>query len=51
MPATTEATPSLARELAALDRMTTKQLRERHARVFGEPTTAGNRTWLVRHVG
>jgi hypothetical protein len=44
------APPSLARELAALDRMTTRELRDKFAAVFGEPT-AGNRAWLVRRVG
>ncbi|HEX4611274.1 MAG TPA: DUF2924 domain-containing protein [Urbifossiella sp.] len=43
--------PSLARELAALDRMTTRELRDKFAQVFGEPTAAGNRAWLVRRVG
>ncbi|MBN9524150.1 DUF2924 domain-containing protein [bacterium] len=52
MPAKTETPPpSLARELAALDRMTTAELREKFAAVFDEPTTAGNRAWLLRRVG
>ena len=41
---------NLAREVAALQRMTVKQLREKYAEVFGETTATGNRTWLVRRV-
>ena len=44
-------TPTLAKELAALDRMTTTDLREKYAELFGEPTAAGNRAWLARRVG
>src|SRR5262245_7940408 len=40
----------VGREVAALQRMTTKQLRQRYAEVFGEATTTGNRTWLVRRI-
>lgn len=43
--------PTLAKELAALDRMTAAQLRERYAAVFGEPTASANRGWLIRRVG
>src|SRR5436305_5311704 len=42
---------NVAREVAALQRMTPKQLREKYAQVFGEATTTGNRTWLVRRLG
>ena len=46
-----EARPlNVAREVAALQRMTVKQLREKYAEVFGETTTTGNRTWLVRRI-
>ena len=38
------------KEVAALGRMTTKQLRDRYAAVFGEPTAANNRPWLVRRI-
>src|SRR5262245_64134436 len=41
---------NVAREVAALSRMTTKQLRERYAEVFGEATSANNRTWLIRRI-
>lgn len=50
MPATTEKPPALARELAAIERMTTKDLRERYAELFGEPAASGNRAWLARRV-
>jgi hypothetical protein len=51
MPATTEKPPTLAKELAALDRMTAAELRDRYAAVFGEPAATGNRAWLARRVG
>jgi hypothetical protein len=41
---------NVAKEVAALQRMTTKELREKYAEVFGETTTTGNRTWLVRRI-
>src|SRR5215212_3274634 len=40
----------VAKELAALQRMGVAQLREKYAEVFGEATTTGNRTWLVRRI-
>ena len=40
----------VAKELAALQRMGVAQLREKYAEVFGEATTTGNRTWLLRRV-
>jgi hypothetical protein len=40
----------VAKELAALQRMTVTQLRERYAEVFDEATTTGNRAWLVRRI-
>lgn len=40
----------VAREVAALKRMTPKELRARYAETFGEPTSSGNRTWLVRRI-
>lgn len=40
----------VAKELAALQRMTPAQLRDKYAEVFGEPTTTGNRTWLLRRI-
>ncbi len=41
---------NVTRELAALARLTIAELRARYAEVFGEPTTTGNRTWLVRRI-
>jgi hypothetical protein len=40
----------IAKELAALQRMGVAALREKYAEVFGEGTTTGNRTWLVRRI-
>ena len=41
---------NVAKELAALERMTVKQLRERFATVFGEGTAANNKPWLVKRI-
>src|SRR5262249_516583 len=41
---------NVGKEVAALSRMTVTQLRERYAEAFGEGTTAGTRTWLVRRI-
>jgi hypothetical protein len=43
-------TPNLAAEVAALRQMTVNELRSRFAELFGEPTRASNRTWLVRRL-
>ncbi len=43
-------TQTLAREVAALQRMTVKQLRQRYAEVFGEETNGHNKAWLVRRL-
>ncbi|HYH66415.1 MAG TPA: DUF2924 domain-containing protein [Urbifossiella sp.] len=51
MPATTEKPPRLAKELAALERMTAAELRDRYAELFGEPAVSSNRAWLARRVG
>jgi hypothetical protein len=40
----------VAKELAALQRMSVAALREKYAEVFGEATTTGNRTWLLRRI-
>jgi hypothetical protein len=40
----------VAKEPAALQRMSVSALREKHAEVFGEVTTTGNRTWLLRRI-
>jgi hypothetical protein len=39
-----------ADELAGLGRMTVTQLRARYATLFGEPTRAGNKAWLVKRI-
>src|SRR4051812_24139015 len=41
---------SIHRELAALQRLTIKQLRTRYAEVYGEGTSASNRTWLIKRI-
>jgi hypothetical protein len=41
---------NIARELALLKRMTTKELQTKFALVFGEATRAGNRSWLVKRI-
>jgi Protein of unknown function (DUF2924) len=41
---------NVEKEVAALQRMTVGQLMERFAEVFGEPTTARNKVWLVRRI-
>ncbi len=41
---------NVAKEVAALKRMTMKELRDKYAEVFGEPTRAGNRIWLVKRI-
>src|SRR5437762_5536091 len=42
--------PSLGRQLALLPRLTVHELRRRFAEVFGEPTLANNRVWLVKRI-
>jgi hypothetical protein len=41
---------NLAQEIAALQRMTPKELRDQYALVFDEATNANNRVWLVRRI-
>lgn len=41
---------SIARELAALQRLTIPELRRRYAELYGDATRSGNRTWLVRRL-
>ena len=41
---------NVAKEVAALKRMTVLELRARYAEVFGEPTLANNRPWLLRRI-
>jgi hypothetical protein len=40
----------IGKELAALQRLTVKELRNRYAEVFGEATNANNRAWLVKRL-
>jgi hypothetical protein len=41
---------NIAKEVAALRRMTTGQLRQRYAETFGEPTKANNKAWLIKRI-
>ena len=41
---------NIPREIAALQRLTVKQLRARYGEVFGEQTNANNRAWLVKRL-
>jgi Protein of unknown function (DUF2924) len=41
---------NVAKEVALLQKLTTKQLRERYAEVFRESTAANNRIWLIRRI-
>jgi Protein of unknown function (DUF2924) len=41
---------TVRQEIAALLGLTVPQLRQRYAAVFGEPTRAGNKTWLQRRI-
>jgi hypothetical protein len=43
-------TVNVAREAAALQRLTVPQLRQRYAEVYNETTNAGNRVWLVKRI-
>src|SRR5260370_10038186 len=42
--------PTIGQQLAALQRLTTPQLRTRYADLFGEHTPANNRTWLLKRI-
>jgi hypothetical protein len=42
--------PSLALEVAALGRLSVPELRARFAAVFGAPTQAHNKVWLVKRL-
>jgi hypothetical protein len=37
-------------EVATLRRLTAKELRQRFAELFGQPTRSGNKTWLIRRI-
>src|SRR5437868_14569979 len=41
---------NVGKEVAALERMTVKQLRGRYAAVFGEATSAHNKPWLLKRI-
>ncbi len=41
---------NIAREVAALKRMTVKELRGRYVEVFGESTRSGNKDWLWKRI-
>ncbi|GIW90014.1 MAG: hypothetical protein KatS3mg109_2305 [Pirellulaceae bacterium] len=41
---------NVEKEVAALQRMTVKQLRQRYAELFGEETHANNKVWLVKRI-
>ena len=41
---------NVRKELAALQRLTVKELRARYADLFGEATNAANHAWLVRRI-
>jgi hypothetical protein len=43
-------TVNVAREAAALQRLTVPQLRQRYAEVYAETTNAGNHVWLVKRI-
>ena len=41
---------NVGKEVAALQRMTVRELRIRYAEAFGEETRAGNKVWLVKRI-
>jgi hypothetical protein len=41
---------NVGKEIAALRRLTTKELRDRYAELFGEQTRANNKAWLVKRL-
>ena len=43
-------TMTIAKEVAALGRMTVSELRSKHIDAFGEPTRTGNRDYLVKRI-
>jgi hypothetical protein len=42
---------NVVKEVAALRRLTTKELQVRYSELFGERTLANNRSWLIKRVG
>src|SRR5262245_19103957 len=43
-------TNPIGRQVAELERLGVKQLRRRYEELFGEPTNAANKAWLVKRV-
>jgi hypothetical protein len=41
---------NMARQIAALQRLTVKELRGKYAEAFGEATNANNRDWLIKRI-
>lgn len=41
---------NIAKELAALERMTPKLLRQKYAEVFGEESRSGHKEWLTKRI-
>ena len=41
---------NVGKEVAVLQRMTVRELRNRYVEVFGEETRAGNKVWLVKRI-
>ena len=41
---------NIEREMAALQRLGAGQLRQRYAELFGEPTNANNKAWLLKRI-
>jgi hypothetical protein len=41
---------NVGKEVAALKRLTVKQLRARYAEAFGEDTNANNKEWLIKRI-
>ena len=41
---------NMTKEMAALGRMTVKDLRAKHVEVFGEATRSGNKDWLRKRI-
>ena len=40
----------IGKQLAELKQMTVRELREKHQKVFGEPTGAGNKDFLFKRI-
>src|SRR5271165_2907362 len=41
---------NIAKEIAGLQKLTIKQLQTRYAELFGEPTNAHHREWLIKRI-